>query len=52
MPLPALQKFERGIERQLRLLEVRKIVIERKIERQIRVLEAKRGGSVRGSSGR
>ena len=32
MPLPALQKFERGIERQLRLLEVRKIVIERKIE--------------------
>jgi phosphatidylethanolamine/phosphatidyl-N-methylethanolamine N-methyltransferase len=44
MPLPALQKFERGIERQLRLLEVRKIVIERKIERQIRVLEEKRGG--------
>ena len=44
MPLPALQKFERGIERQLRLLEVRKTVIERKIERQIRVFEEKRGG--------
>ena len=44
MPLPALQKFERGIGRQLRLLEVRKIVIERKIERQIRVFEEKRGG--------
>ena len=44
MPLPALQKFERRIERQLRLMEVRKTVIERKIERQIRVFEEKRDG--------
>src|SRR5580704_1651456 len=44
MPLPALQKFERRIERQLRLLEVRKTVIERKIERQFRVLEKKSVG--------
>ncbi len=44
MPLPALQKFERKIERQLRLLEVRKTFIERKIERQIRAFERKRDG--------
>jgi phosphatidylethanolamine/phosphatidyl-N-methylethanolamine N-methyltransferase len=41
MALPALQKFERRIERQLRLLEVSKTVIERKIERQFRVFERK-----------
>ncbi len=48
MPLPALQKFERKIERQIgrqiRLLEVRKNIIERKIERQIRLFEQKRNG--------
>ena len=38
------RNLNREIERQLRLLEVRKIVIERKIERQIRVFEEKRGG--------
>ncbi len=43
MPLPALQKFERKIERQIRLLEARKYLIERKIDRQIRVFERKRG---------
>src|SRR5579862_8851948 len=42
MPLPALQKFEQQIERQLRLLEARKYLIERKIERQIRLFERKR----------
>jgi phosphatidylethanolamine/phosphatidyl-N-methylethanolamine N-methyltransferase len=41
MALPALQKFERRIERQLRLLEVSKTVIERRIERQLRVFERK-----------
>jgi phosphatidylethanolamine/phosphatidyl-N-methylethanolamine N-methyltransferase len=44
MPLPALQKFERKIGRQFRLLEVRKNIIERKIERQIRLFEQKRDG--------
>jgi phosphatidylethanolamine/phosphatidyl-N-methylethanolamine N-methyltransferase len=44
MPLPALQKFERKIGRQLRLLEFRKNVIERKIEHQIRLFEQKRNG--------
>ena len=44
MPLPALQKFEQKIGRQLRLLEVRKNIIERKIERQIRLFEQKRDG--------
>ena len=44
MPLPALQYIRRGIERQLRLLEVKKTIIERKIERQIRVFEEKRDG--------
>ena len=31
MPLPALEKFERNIGRQLRVLELRKQLIERKI---------------------
>jgi phosphatidylethanolamine/phosphatidyl-N-methylethanolamine N-methyltransferase len=44
MPLPALQKFERRIERQIRILEIRKNLIERKIERQIRLFEEKRNG--------
>jgi len=42
MPLPALHKFERKIERQIRFFEVRKNLIERKIERQIRLFEQKR----------
>ena len=42
MSLPALQKFEQKIERQIRLLEARKSIIERKIERQIRLFEEKR----------
>jgi phosphatidylethanolamine/phosphatidyl-N-methylethanolamine N-methyltransferase len=42
MPLPALQKFEQKIGRQIRLLEIRKNIIERKIERQIRLFEEKR----------
>src|ERR1700730_9748309 len=44
MPLPTLQRFERNIERQIRLLEARKNIIERKIERQIRIFEQKRNG--------
>jgi phosphatidylethanolamine/phosphatidyl-N-methylethanolamine N-methyltransferase len=44
MPLPALQKFERKIERQLRFLETRKTLIERKIERHIKLFEQKRDG--------
>jgi phosphatidylethanolamine/phosphatidyl-N-methylethanolamine N-methyltransferase len=44
MPLPALQKFEQKIGRQLRLLEFRKTIIERKIEHQIRLFEQKRDG--------
>jgi phosphatidylethanolamine/phosphatidyl-N-methylethanolamine N-methyltransferase len=44
MPLPALGKIERKIERQLRFLEHRKNLIERKIERQIRLFEQKRNG--------
>jgi phosphatidylethanolamine/phosphatidyl-N-methylethanolamine N-methyltransferase len=44
MPLPALQKIERKIGRQLRILEFRKNVIERRIERQIRLFEQKRSG--------
>jgi phosphatidylethanolamine/phosphatidyl-N-methylethanolamine N-methyltransferase len=44
MPLPALQKFEQKIGRQIRLLEVRKNLIERKIERHIRRFEQKRDG--------
>jgi len=42
MPLPALQRFERKIERQIRLLEISKTIIERKIDRQIRLFEQKR----------
>jgi phosphatidylethanolamine/phosphatidyl-N-methylethanolamine N-methyltransferase len=42
MSLPALQKFERKIERQLRLLEVGKTLIERRIERHIRQFELRR----------
>ncbi len=42
MSLPALQKFERRIERQLRLLEFGKTLIERKIERHIRQFELRR----------
>jgi phosphatidylethanolamine/phosphatidyl-N-methylethanolamine N-methyltransferase len=44
MALPALQKFERKIGRQLRLLEVRKNFFERQIERQIHLFEQKRNG--------
>jgi phosphatidylethanolamine/phosphatidyl-N-methylethanolamine N-methyltransferase len=44
MPLPALQNFERKIERQIRLLEAKKYLIERKVERQIRLFEQKRDG--------
>jgi len=44
MPLPALQKFEQKVERQIRLLEAKKHLIERKIERQIRLFEQKRDG--------
>ena len=42
MPLPALRTFEHKIERQLRLLELRKAIIERNIGRQIRLFERKR----------
>jgi phosphatidylethanolamine/phosphatidyl-N-methylethanolamine N-methyltransferase len=42
MPLPGLQKFERKIERQIRLLEARKNIIERKIESQIRLFDHRR----------
>src|ERR1700687_4006206 len=44
MAFPALQKFEQQIGRQMRLLELRKNIIERKIERQIRLFEQKRNG--------
>jgi phosphatidylethanolamine/phosphatidyl-N-methylethanolamine N-methyltransferase len=44
MALPALQKFEQKIGRQIRLFEVRKNLIERKIERQIRLFERTRDG--------
>jgi phosphatidylethanolamine/phosphatidyl-N-methylethanolamine N-methyltransferase len=44
MSLPALQTFERNIERQLRRLEAKKRFIERKIERQIRLFEQRRDG--------
>jgi phosphatidylethanolamine/phosphatidyl-N-methylethanolamine N-methyltransferase len=44
MPLPALQRFEQKIGRQIRLLEFRKNVIERKIEKQIRLFEQTRNG--------
>ena len=44
MPLPALRTFEQKIERQLRLLELKKTIIERNIGRQIRLFEQKRDG--------
>jgi phosphatidylethanolamine/phosphatidyl-N-methylethanolamine N-methyltransferase len=44
MPLPALQNFERTIERQIRLLEAKKYLIERKIGRHFRLFEEKRNG--------
>ena len=44
MPLPALEKFERNIGRQLRVLELRKQLIERKIGRQMRLFEQTRDG--------
>jgi phosphatidylethanolamine/phosphatidyl-N-methylethanolamine N-methyltransferase len=42
MSLPALQKFERKIGQQLRLLEVGRTLIERRIERHIRQFEQHR----------
>jgi phosphatidylethanolamine/phosphatidyl-N-methylethanolamine N-methyltransferase len=47
MSLPALHKFERNIEWQLRRLEAKKHIIERKIERQIRLFEQRRDGIAR-----
>jgi phosphatidylethanolamine/phosphatidyl-N-methylethanolamine N-methyltransferase len=44
MPVPGLQKFEQKVERQFRLLELRKTFIERKIEHQFRLFEKKRDG--------
>ena len=42
MSLPALRTFEQRIERQLRLLELKKTIIERNIGRRIRLFERKR----------
>jgi phosphatidylethanolamine/phosphatidyl-N-methylethanolamine N-methyltransferase len=42
MPLLALRTFEERIERQLRLLELKKTVIERNIGRHIRLFEQRR----------
>ena len=42
MPLMALRTFEERIERQLRLLELKKTVIERNIGRHIRLFERRR----------
>jgi phosphatidylethanolamine/phosphatidyl-N-methylethanolamine N-methyltransferase len=44
MPLPALQKFEQTLERQVRLLGAKKYLIERKIGHHIRLLEQTRDG--------
>jgi phosphatidylethanolamine/phosphatidyl-N-methylethanolamine N-methyltransferase len=44
MPLAALQKFEQTLERQVRILEIKKYRIGRTIERQIRLFEQKRDG--------
>src|ERR1700677_2764106 len=44
MPLPALRKFENEIERQWRLLELKKSEIERNIGRRIKLFEEKRDG--------
>jgi len=43
MTLPALEIFERKIGRQLRLLDIRKTIIERKIERHLQLFEQRRG---------
>jgi phosphatidylethanolamine/phosphatidyl-N-methylethanolamine N-methyltransferase len=42
MSLPALRTFEQRIERQLRLLELKKTIVERSIGRHIRLFEQKR----------
>jgi phosphatidylethanolamine/phosphatidyl-N-methylethanolamine N-methyltransferase len=42
MPLTALRTFEERIERQLRLLELKKSIIERNIGRHIRLFERRR----------
>jgi phosphatidylethanolamine/phosphatidyl-N-methylethanolamine N-methyltransferase len=42
MPLTALRTFEERIERQLRLLELKKTIIERNIGRHIRLFERRR----------
>src|SRR3984957_10614274 len=44
MSLPALEKFEQKIGRELRVLELRKQLIERKIGRQVRLFEQTRDG--------
>ena len=44
MPVPALEKFERTIERQLRLFDLRKSMLERNIERRMRLLDKTRDG--------
>jgi phosphatidylethanolamine/phosphatidyl-N-methylethanolamine N-methyltransferase len=42
MPLPALQRLEKQIGKQIRLFEVKKGVIEQKIERQFRIFDARK----------
>ena len=42
MPISALRQFEQTIERQLRLLELKKTIIERNIGRHIRLFEQRR----------
>ncbi len=44
MPVPGLLRFEQKVERQLRILELSKALIERKIGRQFRLLEQRRDG--------
>jgi phosphatidylethanolamine/phosphatidyl-N-methylethanolamine N-methyltransferase len=44
MPVTGLRKFEQKVERQTRLFEARKAIIERKIGRQIKLFEQKRDG--------
>jgi phosphatidylethanolamine/phosphatidyl-N-methylethanolamine N-methyltransferase len=44
MPVPGLLRFEQKVERQLRILELSKTLIERKIGRQFRLLEQRRDG--------
>jgi phosphatidylethanolamine/phosphatidyl-N-methylethanolamine N-methyltransferase len=44
MPLSALHAFEQRIERQLRLLELRKSILERNIGRHIRLFDSRHGG--------